>query len=157
MMKFLLGLIIGLCVLPAAGYMYLRMGLAPVATAAPAMPFEKRLARMALHARISKEAPAQAPVAGSEDNLAAGARIYREHCAYCHGIAGQAETNSPKGMFPHPPQFLESAARSAQVVPPRPVKRIFPARFNSSSTSMTGPYTAAGSDHQSYCRGRSGS
>ena len=107
MMKFLLGLIIGLCALPAAVFMYLRLGLAPVATAAPAMPFEKRLARMALHARIAKEAPAQAPMAASEDNLAAGARVYREHCAYCHGIAGQAETNSPKGMFPHPPQLFK--------------------------------------------------
>ena len=107
MMKFLIGLIVGLCVLPAAGYMYLHLGLAPVATAAPALPFERTLARMAVHARIAKEAPAQAPMAVSADNLAAGARIYREHCAYCHGIAGQAETNSPKGMFPHPPQLFK--------------------------------------------------
>ena len=107
MMKFLLGLIIGLGVVPAVGFVYFRLGLAPVATSAPAMPFEKKLARMALHARISKEAPAQAPIAASEDNLAAGARIYRENCSYCHGIAGQAETASPKGMFPHPPQLFK--------------------------------------------------
>ena len=107
MIKFLFGLIIGLAVIPAAGYMYFRLGLAPVATAAPAIPFEEALARMALHARISKEAAAQAPIAASEDNLAAGARIYRENCAFCHGIAGQAETASPKGMFPHPPQLFK--------------------------------------------------
>ena len=85
MMKFLLGLIIGLGVVPAVGFLYFRLGLAPVATAAPAMPFEKKLARMALHERISKEAPVQAPITPSEDNLAAGARIYRENCSYCHG------------------------------------------------------------------------
>jgi thiosulfate dehydrogenase len=107
MMKFLIGLIVGLAMIPAGGYVYLRLGLAPVATAAPALPFEKTLARMALHARISKEAPAQTPLAASADNLAAGARIYREHCAYCHGAAGQAETASPKGMFPHPPQLFQ--------------------------------------------------
>jgi mono/diheme cytochrome c family protein len=81
MMKFLLGLIIGLGVVPAVGFVYFRLGFTPVATAAPAMPFEKK--------------------------LAAGARIYREYCAFCHGIAGQAETASPKGMFPHPPQLFK--------------------------------------------------
>jgi mono/diheme cytochrome c family protein len=106
MMKFLLGLIIGLAVIPAVGFMYFRFGLAPVATSDPAMPFEKQLAGMALHARISKEAPAQTPIAASEENLAAGARIYRESCAFCHGIAGQAKTAPPKGMFPHPPQLF---------------------------------------------------
>jgi mono/diheme cytochrome c family protein len=107
MMKFLLGLVVGVCLIPACVYAYLRLGFAPVATAAPPMLFEKRMARMALHTRIAKEAPAEAPLAASEDNLAAGARIYREHCAYCHGIAGQAETASPKGMFPHPPQLFK--------------------------------------------------
>jgi thiosulfate dehydrogenase len=107
MKKFLLGLVVGVCLVPACLYAYFRLGLAPVATAAPPMLFEKRLARMALHARIVKEAPAQAPIAASEDNLAAGARIYREHCAVCHGIAGQNQTATAKGMFPHPPQLFK--------------------------------------------------
>src|SRR5690242_3687271 len=61
-MKFLLGLIIGLLLLPALGYLYVRFGYAPVATAAPPLPFEKQLARMALHARIAAEAPTSAPM-----------------------------------------------------------------------------------------------
>jgi thiosulfate dehydrogenase len=106
MKTFLVGLLLGLAIVPASVYMYLRLGYAPVATAAPPLPFEKRLARMALHARISKEAPAQSPVALTEPNLLAGAKLYREHCAVCHGLPGEPETASAKGMFPHPPQLM---------------------------------------------------
>ena len=107
MKRFLLGLAVGLCLLPAWVYLYFRLGHAPVATAAPPIMFEKKLARMALHARIAKEAPAECPVPASEENLAAGARIYREHCAVCHGVAGKDQTAIAKGMFPHPPQLFK--------------------------------------------------
>lgn len=106
MKKFLFGLVVGTGLVPGLVYLYFRLGYAPVAISAPPLPFEKRLARMALHARIAKEAPAQAPMAASEENLAAGARIYREHCAFCHGFRGQDPTATAKGMFPRPPQLL---------------------------------------------------
>jgi hypothetical protein len=54
MKTFLLGLVVGPIVLPALGYLYLRLGYAPVATAAASLPFEKQLARMALDARMAK-------------------------------------------------------------------------------------------------------
>lgn len=107
MKKFLLGLAVGVCVIPACVYLYFRLGHAPVATAAAPMVFEKRLARMALHARIAREASAQSPIPASQENLTAGARIYREHCAVCHGVAGQDQSAIAKGMFPHPPQLFK--------------------------------------------------
>jgi mono/diheme cytochrome c family protein len=70
------------------------------------MPGESLLAGMALHARIAKDAPKQALIPADEPNLLAGARIYREHCAVCHGRNGQPETAIAKGMFPHPPQLF---------------------------------------------------
>ena len=105
-MKFLIGLLVGLLVLPAFTYVYFRMGNAPVATSAPPLPFERTFTRMALHARIAKEAPAQSPVAATEPNLVAGARLYREHCAVCHGLIGQPQTAIALGMFPKPPHLL---------------------------------------------------
>jgi mono/diheme cytochrome c family protein len=106
MKTFLLGLLVGLVVLPASVYVYLQFGYAPVATAAPPLPFEKRLARMALHARMAKEAPAQSPIPASEPNLLAGAKLYREHCVVCHGLAGAPQTPTAKGMFPRPPELM---------------------------------------------------
>jgi thiosulfate dehydrogenase len=106
MKTFLLGLLVGLLVLPAAVYVCLWSGLAPVATAAPPLPLERRLARMALHARMDKEMPAQSPIPATEPNLLAGARLYRENCAFCHGLAGVPQTPTAKGMFPKPPQLM---------------------------------------------------
>jgi len=71
------------------------------------MPFEERMANMALHARIAKEAPSGVPVPADEVNLVAGAQLYQEHCAVCHGVSGQSETAIAKGMFPKPPQFFQ--------------------------------------------------
>ena len=105
MRKVLFGFVLCLVVLLVGALLYFGLGLAPVATSAPPMPFESLLAGMALHAQISKGAPSQAPIAADEPNLLAGARIYREQCAVCHGLSGQPETAIAKGMFPHPPQL----------------------------------------------------
>lgn len=105
---FLLGLIVGLLIVPATVYGYFRFGFAPVATGAEAMPFEKTFARMGLHGRMDKEYPRTPAIQGSEDNYVAGAHIYREHCAVCHGAEGQPVTSVAKGMYPRPPQLLRA-------------------------------------------------
>lgn len=107
MKKLLLGFALGLAAVVVGACLYFGLGLAPVATAAPAMPFERLLAGLALHARISKEMPSQAPIPADEANLLAGARTYREQCAVCHGLSGQPETAIAQGMFPRPPQLLK--------------------------------------------------
>jgi mono/diheme cytochrome c family protein len=61
---------------------------------------------MALHARMDKEMPAQSPIPATEPNLLAGARLYRENCAFCHGLASVPQTPTTKGMFPKPPQLM---------------------------------------------------
>jgi len=106
MKKWLLGFVFGLLAVLLGALACCGLGLAPVATSAPPLPMERLLAGMALHARIAKEAPTQAPIQPDEPNLLAGARIYREQCAVCHGLSGQPETAVAKGMFPHPPQFF---------------------------------------------------
>src|SRR5947209_14664721 len=93
-----LGIILGVAVLLAAAYYYFAAGLAPVATSAQAMPFEKRLAHQALNARVAREMPKTVPFQPDEMNLAAGAQIYRQQCAVCHGLPGQPETQIAKGM-----------------------------------------------------------
>jgi thiosulfate dehydrogenase len=105
-MKFVLGLIAGLLLMPVVAFLYVRLGYAPVATASPMLPLERQITHMALNARIAKEAPAQSPVTANEENLAAGARIYREDCAVCHGVRDESKTPIAKGMFPKPPLLL---------------------------------------------------
>jgi len=107
MKAFLFGLILGLIAVPAVVYLYFASGSAPVATTAPPMPFERMMARMALHARLEKEMPKSVPITADEAAYAAGAQVYKQHCAVCHGLPGQPQTAIAKGMFPDPPVLLQ--------------------------------------------------
>jgi thiosulfate dehydrogenase len=103
---FLIGLIIGLIAVPAAVVAYFVTGTAPVATAAQPIPLEKMLASSALRAHLDKEMPKTVPIPVNDQNYLAGAQVYREHCAVCHGTPGADRTAIAKGMFPRPPQLF---------------------------------------------------
>jgi mono/diheme cytochrome c family protein len=105
MMKFLLGLLIGLLILPAAGWVYLRFGNPPVAVADHPFPFEKQIVKAPLRARIDRQMPGKAPFTMSGDDLVAGAQIYREQCAFCHGLPGR-KSGIAAHMYPHAPQLF---------------------------------------------------
>lgn len=107
MKPFILGLIIGVIAVPLAVCAYFVTGSAPVATAAPPMPFERTLANSALHARIDREMPKAVPIPADEQNYLAGAQVYRQHCAVCHGTPGAEQSAIAKGMFPRPPALFK--------------------------------------------------
>lgn len=106
MKKILIGLVIGLCLPLVGGYLFVRLGGMPVATKGAPLPFEKKLARLALHAAMDQEIGRPSPLPADEANLLAGARVYQSQCAVCHGELGRAESAIARGMFPHPPQLL---------------------------------------------------
>jgi thiosulfate dehydrogenase len=104
--KFVLGLIVGLLIPAIGGYLYIKMGMMPVATASAPLPMEEKIANMALRARMAKDPVQQSPVAADETNMTQGAHTYVENCAFCHGFAGEKASFAAKGMFPLPPQLL---------------------------------------------------
>jgi len=107
MKGFILGIIVTLVCMAAGAYMYFAGGYAPVAPAAQAMPFEKKLANKALAARVDKEAPKKAPFQPDEAAYMAGANIYKMNCAVCHGVPGAEQTPIAKGEYPKPPQLFK--------------------------------------------------
>ena len=107
MATLVLGMILGVAAIAFGVYCYFATGRAPVATSAPPMPFEKKLAHQALNARVNREMPKSVPLQPDESNLGAGARLYREDCAVCHGLPGQKETMIATGMYPRPPKLME--------------------------------------------------
>jgi thiosulfate dehydrogenase len=106
-MKFVVGFILGLVVIPVLTYCYFRFGYAPVATVASPIPFERKLAGMGLHARIEKEYPRTAPFQAADADLQQAAHLYRSHCALWYGVIGTPKTATAKGMFPSPPELLK--------------------------------------------------
>jgi thiosulfate dehydrogenase len=101
-----IGFILGVLALVACVYLYFATGRAPVAVSDPDLPFEKTLAHKALHARINSEKPQDSPVPADEMNFLAGAEVYRENCAVCHGLPSQTQSAIAQGMRPKPPQLF---------------------------------------------------
>jgi thiosulfate dehydrogenase len=101
-----IGFLLAVVILAGGGFYYLASGMAPVATADPPMPFEKKLANMSLHAHINNQHVGQPPVAADEPTFLAGADVYKQHCAICHGLPGQPPTDYDSTMFPKPTQLF---------------------------------------------------
>ena len=103
----LVGILLGVIGMIAGTYWYFSSGRAPVAVTASEMPFERRLARIGLHAYLNKLPHPEPQVPADETNLLAGAKVYREHCAVCHGVPDAPRTAIAEGMFPRPPQLFK--------------------------------------------------
>jgi len=107
MPKFILGLILGIIVVPVVVILYIISGGAPAATSDAPMPFERWIARKALKTKIEKEMPKVVPLIANEATLLAGAQVYREDCAMCHGLPHRSAPVVAPGMFPEPPQLFQ--------------------------------------------------
>lgn len=103
-MKFFVGLVIGLVLVPIGAFFYLHYGNPPVAVADAPFPFEKQIVHVPLSARVKKDMPKSPPIQPTADNLIEGAKIYRKNCAFCHGLNNQNSTVAPH-MYPHAPQL----------------------------------------------------
>lgn len=102
----IIGFIIGILVCVGTGYYYFASGMAPVAVSDPLMPFERKMANMALDAHIEKQHIGQPPIPADEANLLAGAGVYKQDCAVCHGLPGHP-VDYVKMMFPRPTQLFK--------------------------------------------------
>ena len=101
-----IGFILGVIVLTGGAYYYFASGIAPVAVADPLMPFERKMAGMALDAHIEKQHVGDPPVPADESNLLAGADVYKKQCAVCHGLPDHP-VDYVDMMFPKPTQLFK--------------------------------------------------
>jgi len=106
MMKFLLGFIVGICLLLVAGYFFVTRGGIFMGTKADPLPMERFIANKALDACIGKSSQDQSPLPADETNLLAGAKVYQNNCAGCHGQLDKPGSAMAKQFYPHPPQLL---------------------------------------------------
>jgi mono/diheme cytochrome c family protein len=104
--RILLGIILGVILVPVAVLAWLHFGRVPVAVADPPLPQERLLTQIPLNARIDRELVKTAPIQADEDNLLAGAQIYRDQCASCHGFHVKPSAFGPH-MFPDAPPLWE--------------------------------------------------
>jgi mono/diheme cytochrome c family protein len=103
----IVGMILGAALLLGGIWMYFTTGRAPVAVTDPPLPFEKKIAHASLNAHLDKQPRTAPAVPADETHFLAGAEVYKQNCAVCHGLPGAAPTNISEGMYPKPPELFK--------------------------------------------------
>ena len=65
---------------------------------------ERQVVSIPLSARIDREMPGNPPLQADEATLTAGAEVYGDQCAVCHGFYGKPSTLGAN-MYPKAPQL----------------------------------------------------
>ena len=104
---FVIGVLAGVLLVIGGTYYYFVSGMAPVATADTPLPYEKKIAGKSKNAHMRRQALPPSPLAPDEPNFMAGAKIYKEQCANCHGLPGQPAPAISDGMYPHAPLLFK--------------------------------------------------
>jgi mono/diheme cytochrome c family protein len=113
--RILLGIVLGIVLVPIALLGWLWFGSVPVTVADPPLPHERLLTGVPLDARIGRELVKTPPIQADEDNLVAGAEIYRDHCAACHGFHGKPSSVGAR-MYPDAPPLWEKHHHGAETM-----------------------------------------
>jgi thiosulfate dehydrogenase len=103
----IVGVILGMALVLGGVWLYFTSGRAPVAVTDPPIPFEKKLAHASLHAHLDKQPRSEPAVPADETNLLAGAEVYKQNCAICHGLPGLAPSAISEGEYPKPPELFK--------------------------------------------------
>jgi mono/diheme cytochrome c family protein len=106
MFRILFGFIVGLALIPAAAWWWLHNGKVPVAVDDPPLPSEKLVTHVPLRLRITREMVQRPPLQPDERTLVAGAHIYSQKCAVCHGLHGKPASLG-EDMYPKAPPLWE--------------------------------------------------
>ena len=102
---FSLGVVCTVLIVVALGFAYLRFGSPPVAVADHPFPDEKQIVHIPLNARIERQMSTP-PFQATGDDMVAGAHIYVQQCAMCHGTPNR-RSGLAEAEYPPPPQLWE--------------------------------------------------
>jgi thiosulfate dehydrogenase len=114
MLRILFGFVVGIVCIPALAFFWYRQTVIPVAVTDQPLPFERDLTSTVLRERIDKELIQRPPLQPDEYTLVAGARIYGQKCAVCHGLHGKPSAIG-NDMYPPAPQLWEKHRDSGAV------------------------------------------
>lgn len=108
MRNFVLGILFTLIVLVATGIWYSRTGRVNFEADQPPSPFERWFAGGASDASTERHAPrVKNPVPPTEENITAGAQLYVNHCAGCHGTPSNPDSPFARSFNPPVPRFFK--------------------------------------------------
>jgi thiosulfate dehydrogenase len=104
--KFWSGVLVGVILFVVLVVAVVYTGMLPAAANDPSMRFEPLIAQAGLAARIARQAPNRDVSSTSTADLVAGAGVYQNNCAACHGLPNQEQGPVGAGMFPTAPRLF---------------------------------------------------
>jgi mono/diheme cytochrome c family protein len=110
MRGFVLGILFTLIALVAGGWWCLKQGYVDFAADQKPTAAEERISMAAVDASTDRRAPeGKNPVEPTETNIAAGAQLYLDHCAGCHGLPSNPDSAFARSFNPPVPEFFKDA------------------------------------------------
>jgi len=108
MLRFVAGIVTTIVVLAMLAFVVVKFGLVPATANGSPSPLERLMAHASLDATVERDAPKPPyPFPSSVAAIVAGAKLYTDHCAMCHGSAVGEPTILAKGLYIAPPQFVK--------------------------------------------------
>jgi thiosulfate dehydrogenase len=108
--KFLIGILFTVVIIFLGGFVLLKKGYVNLAADVEPLPFEKSLAMGAVDASAERHATDRKnPISPSEATIVAGAELYLNHCAGCHGVPANPDSAFGKSFYPPVPAFFKDA------------------------------------------------
>lgn len=106
--NFIRGIIVGAIALAAGVYVYARCGFLDLRADQEPSALEKNIAGSAMDESTGRHAPKQKnPLQPTQENLLAGARLYRDKCSDCHGSPVNPTSDYGRSFYPRVPQFMK--------------------------------------------------
>ena len=110
MRNFVFGILFTVVVLLAGACWVVKMGYVNFSADQAPGVVEERLAMSAMDASLDRRIPQQKnPIEPTEDNLVAGAKLYLDHCAGCHGVPSNPSSKFAQSFYPTVPEFFADA------------------------------------------------
>jgi mono/diheme cytochrome c family protein len=110
MRGFVLGILFTLIALVAGGWWCLKQGYVDFAADQKPSAAEEKISMDAVDASTDRRAPeGKNPVEPTEANIAAGAQLYLDHCAGCHGLPSNPASVFARSFNPPVPEFFQDA------------------------------------------------
>jgi thiosulfate dehydrogenase len=108
MRGFVLGVVVTVVVALLAAFAIVNFGLMSSAADRKPSHLERWAANRSLAATIAREtAGLSDPLPATDDNLAAGVKLYAANCVFCHGAADAKRSAASAGFYIHAPQLAD--------------------------------------------------
>lgn len=115
MIKILVGVVVGVLLVPFAAAIYLWSGSFDMSATRPPGTLEALVGDTLLARSLERRAPAMVrnPLAPGPETLRVALAHFREDCLFCHGAPGVAPGDAAKGLNPRPPDLARPETQRA--------------------------------------------